>query len=304
MGTAEPRIAILMAVYEPRLDWLRAQLTSLNAQTWPNLRLYIRDDASPTVPIGEIRHLAESCVTAFPFTVERNEENLGSNGTFARLTGEAEGAYFAYCDQDDVWLPEKLEALQKALENESAQMAYCDMSVIDGEGVELAPTLRALRPRLRYVSGEGLAETYFFRNCTAGCSMLLRSETARTAMPFPKETYCDQWLAICAARAGAVAFVDRPLLRYRQHGANQTGVLAGVTDKASYRRLRLEPLRERLAFYQAAFGRDERLEAFVRGRLEGDLRQIWRGRAFSPMEARFEIAARFMPDKLFQRIVR
>lgn len=48
METGKPLISILMAVYEPRLDWLREQLDSLNAQTYPNLRLYVRDDCSPT----------------------------------------------------------------------------------------------------------------------------------------------------------------------------------------------------------------------------------------------------------------
>ena len=58
MGTDKPRISILMAVYEPRIDWLREQLVSLNEQTYPNLRLYIRDDCSPTVPYEQI----QSCV--------------------------------------------------------------------------------------------------------------------------------------------------------------------------------------------------------------------------------------------------
>ena len=49
-----PRIAILMAIYEPRMDWLEAQLRSLDAQTYPNLRLYIRDDCSPTVSLDAI----------------------------------------------------------------------------------------------------------------------------------------------------------------------------------------------------------------------------------------------------------
>ena len=41
MGTDKPLISILMAVYEPRMDWLRQQLVSLNEQTYPNLRLYM-----------------------------------------------------------------------------------------------------------------------------------------------------------------------------------------------------------------------------------------------------------------------
>ena len=103
MPTDKPQIAILMAVYEPRMDWLREQLLSLNAQTYPNLKLYVRDDCSPSVPYEEIQSCLQDCISAFPYTIQRNEKNLGSNGTFEQLTREAGGDYFAYCDQDDIW---------------------------------------------------------------------------------------------------------------------------------------------------------------------------------------------------------
>ena len=135
MGNGKPLIAILMAVYEPRMDWLREQLESLNAQTYPNLRLYIRDDCSPAVPFEEIRALVETCITKFPFTIARNAENVGSNKTFERLTEEAEGDLFAYCDQDDVWLPEKLEILQEEMERTGALLVCSGVWA----GSEIAP---------------------------------------------------------------------------------------------------------------------------------------------------------------------
>ena len=94
--TPLPRIAILMAVYEPRMDWLREQLLSLNAQTYPNLMLYVRDDHSPTVPYEEVQSCVQDCISAFPYSIQRNEKNHGSNLTFERLTREAEGDLFAY----------------------------------------------------------------------------------------------------------------------------------------------------------------------------------------------------------------
>ena len=100
MGTDKPLISILMAVYEPRMDWLRQQLVSLNEQTYPNLRLYIRDDCSPTVPYEQIQSCVRDCIMRFPYVITRNERNLGSNATFELLTKEAEGDLFAYCDQD------------------------------------------------------------------------------------------------------------------------------------------------------------------------------------------------------------
>ena len=95
-ATGKPLIAILMAVYEPQLDWLREQLESLEKQTYPNLKLYVRDDCSKTVPFTEIEQCIRECIQSFPYEIQRNEENLGSNRTFQRLTEEAEAWLAAY----------------------------------------------------------------------------------------------------------------------------------------------------------------------------------------------------------------
>lgn len=304
MGTDKPLISILMAVYEPRMDWLREQLMSLNDQTYPNLRLYIRDDCSPTVPYEQVQSCVQRCITSFPYTIARNEKNLGSNATFELLTKEAEGDLFAYCDQDDVWLPEKLTVLQAAMERERAVLAYSDVSAVDDKGKLLARSLRELRPRLTYLEGSDLAPKLFFRNCVAGCAMLVNSNIAKRAIPFPRQTVCDHWIALLAATEGTVAFVPDQLVRYRQHKHNQTGVLAGVSDKQSYLRYKVAPLEERLTCYRQYTVPQEEIEAFVRARIDGRIIMIWKYRALAPHEAEFEIAAHLLPDRLISWMLR
>lgn len=304
MGIDKPLISILMAVYEPQMDWLRQQMVSLNEQTYPNLRLYIRDDCSPTVPYEQIQSCVQDCITRFPYTITRNEKNLGSNGTFELLTKEAEGDLFAYCDQDDVWLPEKLTVLQAAMERERAVLAYSDVSAVDDEGKLLARSLRELRPRLTYLEGSDLAPKLFFRNCVAGCAMLVNSNIAERAIPFPRQTVCDHWIALLAATEGTVAFVPDQLVRYRQHKRNQTGVLAGVSDKQSYLRYKVAPLEERLTCYRQYAVPQEEIEAFARARIDGRIIMIWKYRALAPHEAEFEIAAHLLPDGLISWMLR
>lgn len=304
MGTDKPLISILMAVYEPRMDWLRQQLVSLNEQTYPNLRLYIRDDCSPTVPYEQIQSCVRDCITRFHYVITRNEKNLGSNGTFELLTRDAEGDLFAYCDQDDVWLPEKLTVLQEAMERERAVLAYSDVSAVDDEGKLLARSLRELRPRLTYLEGSDLAPKLFFRNCVAGCAMLVNSNIAKRAIPFPRQTVCDHWIALLAATEGTVAFVPDQLVRYRQHKRNQTGVLAGVSDKQSYLRYKVAPLEERLTCYRQYTVPQEEIEAFARARIDGRIIMIWKYRALAPHEAEFEIAAHLLPDGLISWMLR
>ena len=304
METGKPLISILMAVYEPRMDWLREQLMSLNDQTYPNLRLYIRDDCSPTVPYEQIQSCVRDCITRFPYVITRNEKNLGSNATFELLSKEAEGDLFAYCDQDDVWLPEKLTVLQAAMERERAVLAYSDVSAVDDEGKLLARSLRELRPRLTYLEGSDLAPKLFFRNCVAGCAMLVNSNIAERAIPFPRQTVCDHWIALLAATEGTVAFVPDQLVRYRQHKRNQTGVLAGVSDKQSYLRYKVAPLEERLTCYRQHTVPQEEIEAFARARIDGRIIGIWKYRALAPHEAEFEIAAHLLPDRLISWMLR
>ena len=89
-----------MAVYEPEYAVAQgAAFLSLEAQTYPNLELIIRDDCSPTVPFEQICECAATCIRSFPYEISRNERNVGSNQTFEWLTQQARGEYIAYCDQ-------------------------------------------------------------------------------------------------------------------------------------------------------------------------------------------------------------
>lgn len=303
MEIDKPLISIVMAVYEPNMQWLKEQLLSLEAQTYPNLELIIRDDCSPTVPFEQICECTATCIRSFPYEISRNERNVGSNQTFEWLTQQARGEYIAYCDQDDVWLSEKIETLYQAVLSQNAVMSYCDMAVIDAKSDVIATSLRQIRPRLEYLTGSALMKSYFFRNCTAGCSMMMWADIAKQAVPFPKQTVADHWLAIWAAYSGSIAFVDKAMLKYRQHSRNQTGILSGVTDKESYCVKRILPLKERLNMLKERIDVQQDLQDFVQARIENRVLGIWKGRKFSPKEAGFEIIMNLLPEKLFQAII-
>ena len=315
MEIDKPRIAILMAVYEPRMDWLREQLESLEAQTYSNLRLYIRDDCSPTVPFAEIERCVEACIHSFPWTITRNEENLGSNGTFQRLTEEAEGEYFAYCDQDDIWLPEKLTVLREELERSGALLVCSDMFIIDGNGKQTADSITKVRRRHVFRSGMGLAEGLLISNFVTGCTMLVRAESARKAVPFCPHMVHDHYIALCCAAAGEIRSLSRPLIRYRRHGGNQTGLMAGVTGRKSYQQIRIDLPLEKFRWLEREFPYRESLkEAIRQRRLWLEARQqnwatgkgkqlVWKCRQFSPLAALFEVALRWLPEPAIRWVI-
>ncbi len=315
METGKPLISILMAVYEPRLDWLKEQLESLEAQTYPNLRLYIRDDCSPTVNFGEIEELVGECIRSFPYEIKRNEKNLGSNLTFEQLTRETEGEYFAYCDQDDVWLPEKLTVLQEEMEESGALLVCSDMYIINGEGKQVADSITKVRRHHRFHSRKDLGKGLLFHNFVTGCTMLVRAEDAREAVPFCPYMVHDHYIALWCAERGSILSIERQLIFYRIHSGNQTGLLSGVTDKESYAVVRIIGMKNRLVWLDENFLCGEALRKTVReGRIWSEAREqnwlhqggrklVWQYRKFSLLPSLFELFAAGMPEGLFRLCV-
>lgn len=317
MEIKQPRIAILMAIYEPRMDWLEKQLKSLNAQTYPNISLFIRDDGSPTVPFEEIRSAIQKCITNIPFSIFRNKENLGSNKTFELLTQEANGDYFAYCDQDDIWLPEKLTVLQETIEREHAVLACSDMLVIDAEGRQIADSITKVRKRHVFQSGDHLAPQLIVTNFVTGCTMLIRAGLAKEAIPFCPYMVHDHYLAFYAATKGKIISLPDSLVQYRLHGNNQSAVMAGVHDKESYYQIRIKRFCDRVQWLMAHFRENEKLtrelheaaqwatarENYFRGE-QGMKQMIWNYRHFNKAFSLFEIVAVPLPEKVFMLSVR
>ncbi len=310
----QKKVAILLAVWEPREDWLIELLDSLNSQTYPNLCLFVRDDASPTYPTKRLRQLLEQHITQFPFVLNQNEKNLGSNQTFAELVRDCNGDYIAFCDQDDVWLPKKVQKTVELFEkSELSPVAVCtNVSVIDGSGKEIAPNMESHRRRHTFLRGTGLASGLIHRNFVMGCTMLMERERALSYLPFPQELVHDHYLAFRAALDGSIDYLDEPQMRYRVYGGNQTGVMTGVKTKQDYydRRIKVFSARvEALCKYadlpelnDAKAWCDARRANF--DRKKGGFRALWKTRKINKVTSLFELFALRFPTPLFRLAIR
>jgi hypothetical protein len=135
------------------------------------------------------------------------------------LTGPAR--FFAFSDQDDVWLPEKLShgvAALADLAEDQPGLYFCARALVDAS---LAPVGRVLAPRR--APGFPAALT---QNLAPGCCMMLNRAAAELidATPVPEGTWHDWWAYIVvAAYGGTVIAGDTPDILYRQHGANLVG---------------------------------------------------------------------------------
>lgn len=314
--TDKPLISIVMAVYKPNVDWLREQLRSLNEQTYPNLELRILDDCSPTTSFEVLESLVAECITHFPAFLERSAQNEGSNRTFEKLTATAIGEYIAYCDQDDIWLPEKLERYQTYIRAQHALLVCSDMYIIDGAGHRIADSMTQVRRHHVFRSGSDLAPRLLVSNFVTGCAMLLHTQTAKAAIPFCPYMVHDHYLALCAAAQGEIAFINTPLISYRIHESNQTLSMAGVQDKASYLEVRIRTLIQRLLWLKTVFyvndaltGEIETVLIWAQAREKNflgswkDKGAVWRLRRYSPLTSLFELVLAQCPERLFMMFI-
>src|ERR1700719_2334213 len=117
-----PSVCVLLSTYNGEA-FLEAQLESLRAQTGVEVRLHARDDGSTDGTVALLRRHAGT----WPSLVGlQSAENLGPAKSFLELLRTAPDAdFYAFCDQDDVWLPGKLARAAEALAGDTGPALYC-----------------------------------------------------------------------------------------------------------------------------------------------------------------------------------
>ncbi|MCW2958595.1 MAG: hypothetical protein JWP18_1398, partial [Solirubrobacterales bacterium] len=213
-----PLVAISMATYEPPLDLLTAQLDSLRAQTHERWVCVISDDCSSPERLRAIREATRGDER---FVVDRSPVNLGFYRNFERALAltPADATHVALADQDDVWHPDKLEVLLGALGD--ARLVYSDARVVSRDGEVLAETYWQRRRN----NHEDLL-SLLVANAVTGAASLFDRRLLDDALPFPPAQFAhfhDHWLGLVALSLGDIAYVDRPLYDYVQHGDASLG---------------------------------------------------------------------------------
>ena len=144
----------------------------------------------------------------------------GARSSAATRAPAATRASWRPCDQDDVWQPDKLAALSGALERRRDARLLRPADRRRRRERALADLLD--RPGATWDDLGAELQT----NVVTGAACLVRREVLEVALPFPAEldgSFHDHWLAVCALALGELAYVDRPLVDYVQHGANVVG---------------------------------------------------------------------------------
>ncbi|WP_210490494.1 glycosyltransferase family 2 protein [Rufibacter aurantiacus] len=245
---AEPLVSIALATYNGA-KYIREQLASIFAQTHQHLEVIVFDDGSTD---GTLEILKEISWNRHNLIIHANAQQAGVVQNFSRAMAAATGDYIALCDQDDVWLPDKLKTslarlqeLEKSSSKETPALVFTDLKVVD-ENLEVIDASywhhMGLNPENNSLN-RALVE-----NVATGCTILLNKATKDLALPIPKEALMhDVWLLLTASYFGQVKYLCEPTVLYRQHSFNAVGArrkglfrhLAFVLEKALKNNLQL-----------------------------------------------------------------
>ncbi|WP_439662490.1 glycosyltransferase [Lentzea sp. HUAS TT2] len=215
------KVAICLATYNPPRHHFAAQVDSIRAQTHENWVCVISDDNSDEAGRATLRDVVGDDPR---FVVVEHDENVGFYGNFehALQLVPADAEFVALSDQDDLWDADKIETLLAEFADPSVLLAFADMRLIDDHDTEIADSVWTGRSR----QNADLEQLLLLNTVTGAASMVRADVLAERMLPLPPSTpasYHDQWLAASALAIGRIAFVDRALHSYRQHGANVTG---------------------------------------------------------------------------------
>lgn len=203
------KVSIAIATYNGAKA-LREQLDSLYNQTVQPDEIFVSDDCSNdgTVEILEEYHRTKG----LKYTV--NEHNLGFNKNFENALKNTTGEFIMICDQDDIWMPEKVEVLLKAIKKHDCTKPVLVTSTtkdyMDGKVIR-----DNTRPRMSWLQ-------MLYGNNTQGCCTILNRVLLNKALPIdvPKGSLYDGYLGMIAGMTGEWENIGTPLMYYRHHANN------------------------------------------------------------------------------------
>lgn len=212
-------IQVLLATYQGGA-YLEAQIESLLQQSYPHVSIFARDDGS----YDETNSILQAYANQKQLRWVAGE-NIGVLRSFDVLLREAdEAGYYAYCDQDDVWLPDKLNRAVDRINHRPQEIPILYFTQTELVDVDLKP-LYITQPQIQRPVGFGHA---LVQNVVTGCTLVM-NHAARELIISVEPNWehvrmHDWWAYQVIAAHGEIIYDAYPSVKYRQHGKNQVGI--------------------------------------------------------------------------------
>lgn len=229
LGGGEPLVDVLLATYNGA-RYIEAQLESLASQTYPNIRILVSDDGSSDATVSVVQAFARRMAAGWIQWVSNPDPGRGVARNFEALMAASakDGAarWIAFCDQDDVWLPHKVERLVQAITELECDdgmlpcLVHSDLRVVDESLRTVAASF--IRQQRIDVSSMTLPAMLGVNHVT-GCATMVNQTLLKLALPLPARVVMHDWWCALLSCQGRRHFLTDPLVLYRQHGGNQVG---------------------------------------------------------------------------------
>lgn len=223
-----PRISIAMCTYNGE-RFLYQQLESIVSQSLQPFEVVICDDASTDTTLEIVQAFCERA--PFQVRIVSNAETLGSTKNFEQAIQLCNGDFIALCDQDDIWLPHKLERLFEVLqENSSLGGVFSDADLIDDESRPIGKSIwtthnfRFQRHPQRDFDRAAAIDLLLKHDVVTGATLMIRADSREFIMPIPPSWVHDGWIAWMLVLYSRLSFVNLSLLQYRVHTRQQLGI--------------------------------------------------------------------------------
>lgn len=221
-------IAVLMATYNGE-TYLEAQIESLVKQSYQDFTVYVHDDGSKDRTV----QILEKYVEQYPekFILLRYAALKSAKKNFFSLLKEVEADYYMFCDQDDIWLPDKIEkSFQLLKETEKVKqnrpcLVFTDLRVVDKKLDTLSESFMD--------SWKIDPERYEFNNLlrsniAPGCTMVFNRKCRDMAIQIKSISNFemhDHLMILLAKLCGEVKYLNQRTILYRQHENNELGAI-------------------------------------------------------------------------------
>jgi len=260
---------------------IRRQLDSLAAQSRVPAQLVISDDNSEDKTVDAVKAFART--VSFPVEIACNEKRLGYRANFMRAASLCRSELIAFCDQDDYWYPDKIAASVKRFDDPEVLLAYHNADVVSEEGkqIETLANFGAFQSILTPMSTSpwqfALGFTEVFRRSLLRFSDLWPN--SRDPVEASKPLAHDMWFFFLAAVFGKIAYLEKPLAAYVQHGTNTYGFWhkPGFLQSVKYQ------VRDRSDEY-SCYARAAESRAIILESAKAGLEDVWTKRAATAAE--------------------
>jgi len=228
--TAFPSVDILLSTFNGD-KFLSELLDSLLVQDYFQWRLIWRDDGSSDNTF-KLMQAWQKLHHEKVLSLENSGQHLGLVASHNALVAASTADYLLFCDQDDVWFPQKISTLffrLQQVEKDSGKqiplLVHSDLMVTD----ERLNVLHRSLWRFQNLNVHQASHVYLMKNVVTACACIFNRAAAQIAFPTPKEASVhDHWLALVVATQGKISVCNEALMYYRQHQSNAVGAFSKI----------------------------------------------------------------------------